>query len=230
MEPKSLEDALRSLSKLLALMTGAIFLLSAYLVQRAAEIVVFNLDPLSPKLQLEQYGLKFSHLTLSVAWPIAVGIACAIFASMRGKRDEILAAIEKAGTDKKQTILRDPLYFTARTSSHQRLLSLLGWVPLISIFTVVAAQLLVTVMYSPAVRAFDKSNPLPGMFSFLPITWIVINVVIQLISASVGLSLAWAFGSNREFARATEEPKGDDEKLNDALQMASAAQTMESRS
>jgi len=178
-------------------MAGAILLLSAHLVQSAAEIVVLNLDPISVHSQVEQLGLKFSHLTLLVAWPIAVGIACAIFAIMRGKRDEVLGAIEKAGIDKKQTILSDPLYITARISSHRRLLSLLGWAPLASIFIVVAAQLLITMRY------------LPYDFYFRHITWIVINVVIQLISASVGLSLAWAFGSNQEFARAMDEPKGD---------------------
>ncbi|MFY9820557.1 MAG: hypothetical protein WAM82_04195 [Thermoanaerobaculia bacterium] len=213
MEPQGLDGALRSLSKLLDLLAAAILLLSAYLVQRAAEILVYGLDPLSRRPQIEQYGLKFSYLTLSVVWPIAAGLFAAAFAGVRAKRDAVVAAMAAKGIDVREARLADAFYITIDSVGQRRLLRILGWAPLVSIVTLAASQLSVALVYSPVLRRSETYT-----FSLEPRVWVAVNAVLQVLSAGVGIWLTATFACARQFERACNELTESVEPPNQAVE------------
>lgn len=204
-------DTLRTLSKSLVALGVGVLALSVYLLQRAADIIVFGLqpsggigvDPMSRQPQTLQYGLKFSYLTLSIVWPIVLGVLCTVFIAVSQKRASIVAAISETGQDGAEAILADPFYFTTSTDRQRRLLVSFGWLPSASIICVGAAQLFVALALSNVVTLGRQA-------AIHPNAWVALNGVLQVIGVSLGLRLVWDFGRNQQLVRAMQPVFGAD--------------------
>jgi hypothetical protein len=185
-------ETLRFESKAALSLLVAVALVSAYLLQRTGQILVFGLDPLSPQPQASQIGLEFSYLTLSVAWPIVLGVLCTSCDFVARKRLGILKELNNRGLATADVALLDPLYFTLpRTLSLRLLLWLLGLAPVTSIALVFGAQLSVTVSRFLEGHA---DITLTG-YHWIPVDiWVLLNLVVQCLAVGVGVTLTWSFG------------------------------------
>ncbi len=179
---KTLEE-FKATSQQALVAATSVAVVSVYLLQRAGDIFVFGLDPLSPNPQLEQFGLKFSYVTMSIAWPIVLAILCAAFRVLVARRTKLLTVLQP--TDVTADVEADLFSLLSSLRGSTRLLvRIIGLLPIFGLMAMVLPQAFIWITYKSPYSVYEFGA---GRSMLHPTVWLAVNLGFQAIG--VGLSI-----------------------------------------
>ena len=167
-------------------MLALVIAVSVYLAQRTF-FVAGNMAA----TQAEVFGLSFSYITLSLVWPIILGVFCSIYVVLGNKRMRLLDELQRQGLKAESTSLLDVYSFEVPRGAGSRfLLAVIRFLPLTSISIVALANLsvLLAEMRGQSYTGRQASHSLPQE------VWLT-ALLVQAAGIVVAVRLIWPFHS-----------------------------------
>lgn len=146
-------DSFKQVSLLHVSCCAIVLCLCGYLLDRSMLVIGGEINPVDSARQTEGFGLEYSYLVMSIAWPIVLGVFCFAFGQLDKKRNRLLHKISQAFEEPE---LLAPAYFELKAVP-QKLRVLVRWLPLFSL--IVYVLVLVGTVALDLLDAWDGEIP-----------------------------------------------------------------------